>query len=162
MAQETISFEQFLNTVNTDYQDFIQDLHVYLTNNECKAKFEQKSSGYFVSYSHAKSKKSIANLLFRKKGMMVRIYGEHASEYVDFLNTLPEDMVQSVEEALVCKRLIDPSACNPKCSMGYDFTIENKRFQKCKNGSFVFFISKANNPYIKSFIEHEIKERTAG
>ena len=160
MAQKAISFEQFLNTVDSNYQNFIKGLHNDLIDNGCKAKLEEKSSGYFVSYKHTKSKKSIVNFLFRKKGLIIRIYGENANKYPSFLETLPDEMVKSIKKALVCKRLIDPNACNPKCSTGYDFTIGSERFQKCKNGCFMFVINNENNPYIKSFIENEIKERS--
>jgi len=89
MKQEAINFEQFLGAVDSSCQDFIKDLHDYLIDNDCKPKFEQKSSGYFISYKHTKCNKSIANLFFRKKGLYIRIYGERANEYLDFLNTLP-------------------------------------------------------------------------
>jgi len=68
-------------------------------------------------------------------------------------------MVKAIDAALVCKRLLDPTACNSKCSAGYDFTVSGKRFQKCKNGCFVFFINNENNSYIKSFVENEMRAR---
>jgi hypothetical protein len=77
------------------------------------------------------------------------------------MNTLPEEMIKAIGKSSVCKRMIDPNTCNSRCTMGYDFIIGSKRFQKCKNSSFMFLISDENNPYIKSFIENEVTERTA-
>ena len=159
MAKEIIDFEQFLSTVDSNYQEFTSNLHHYLINNGCKSKFEQKSSGLFISYKDGKSKKSIANLLFRKKGLMVRIFGENVRKYIDFMSTLPENMIKAIGKSSVCRRMIDPNACNPRCTMGYDFTIGDEHFQKCKNSCFMFLISDENNPYIQTFIENEVTER---
>jgi len=159
MAQEKISFEQFLDTVKSDFKPFIQELHNYFLDNGCKVEIEEKKSGLLASYKHIKLKKSIINLLFRKNGMLVRIYGENASKYPDFMNTLPNEMVQSIKKAGICKRLVY-NTCSPKCC-GYDFSIGSEHFQKCKFNCFEFLITNENIPYIKSFIENEVRERTS-
>ena len=157
MENEKLNFEQFLEAVDTSHKSFIQDLHNYLINNSFKVTVEEKKSGFLASFKHAKLKKSIVNLLFRKKGMLVRIYGENANKYLDFLNTLPNEMMQTIANATICKRLVH-NTCSPKCS-GYDFTIGSERFQKCRYSCFEFLVTNENNPYIKSFIENETKER---
>ena len=159
MAQEKLSFEQFLGEVDVNDKVFVQDLHNYLLDSGCKAAFEEKKTGLFGSYKHTKSKKSIINLLLKKRGLLVRIYGENANKYLDFLNTMPDEMVQAIEKASECKRLVY-NTCSPKCS-GYDVTIGGERFQKCRYGGFEFPLTKKNNPYIKSFVENEIRERAA-
>jgi len=159
MAQEKISFEQFLATVDASNEVFIQDLHNYLTDKGCKATFEEKKSGMLASYKVGKPPRAVANLLFRKQGMLVRIYGENTSEYHDFLQTLPADMIRSIADAGICKRLVH-NTCSPKCT-GYDFTIGNEHFQKCRYNCFEFLITGESSPYIKSFVEHEIGERSA-
>jgi len=159
VAQEKLDIEQFLGALDGEHPAFIRELHDYLTENGCKVRVEEKKSGFFASYRHVKSKKSIVNFLSRKKGPRVRIYGENAGKYPDLIKALPEEMIRSMREATVCKRLIDPEACSPKCSLGYDFTIGSERFQKCRYGGFEFQVSKENNPYIKSFVENETKER---
>ena len=157
MAQEKISFEQLLAAVEAVHRPFIQDLHNYLLINGCKVTIEEKKSGLLASYKYSKTKKSVANFLFRKKGMLVRIYGEHISGYPDFLQTLPTDMVQSIADAGICKRLVH-NTCSPKCS-GYDFTIGDAHFQKCRYNCFEFLVTDQSNPYIKSFIAHELSQR---
>ena len=99
------------------------------------------------------------NFVFRKKGMLTRIYGERISGYPDFLNSLPEEMVKAIESSAVCKRLVH-GTCNPKC-VGYDFSIENERFQKCRYSCFEFLMTSKSKPYIKSFIGHELMDRLA-
>ena len=157
MTQEKITFEQFLKTVESYHQPFIQDLHDYLIDSGCAVSFEQKKSGLLASYKIGKPKKALLNFVFRKAGMLVRIYGENAGTYLDFLNTLPSGMVESIASSGDCKRLIS-GGCSPKCS-GYDVTVNGERYQKCKYNAFEFLVTDENNPYIKSFIENEIKER---
>jgi len=159
MAQEKIIFEQFIEAVDADNKPFIQELHNYLMDNDCKVTFEEKKSGYLASYKYGKPPRAIMNFVFRKQGMITRIYGERISGYPDFLNTLPPEMIESIAKASECKRLIH-NTCSPKCS-GYDFTIGGKRFQKCRYDCFELLMTAESKPYIRSFAEHELKERAA-
>jgi hypothetical protein len=124
----------------------------------CKVTIEEKKSGSLASYKHGKPPKAVANFLFRKAGLLVRIYGENINRYSDFLNTLPAEMVESIQSSSICKRLVQ-NTCSPKCR-GYDFTIGNEHFQKCRYNCFEFLLNKKSNTYIKSFVERELKERT--
>jgi hypothetical protein len=159
MKRETICFDAFMATVEPQHQIFIQDLHDFLIENGCKVEIEEKRSGMLASFKHVKLKKSIINLLFRKKGMLVRIYGENAHKYAAFLNELPSEMLQSIQKAGICKRLVN-GTCSPKCC-GYDFILNGEHMQKCKFGCFEFLISNENSPHIRAFIENEMAERTA-
>ena len=94
MSQEKLSYEQFLETVDANDRDFVEGLNNYLLDNGCKPAFEEKKTGSFGSYKHTKSKKVIANLLSKKHGLFVRIYGENVSKYPDFLEKLPKEMVE--------------------------------------------------------------------
>ena len=158
MTQEKLNFEQLLKAVDTNYQAFTLDLHNYLLNNGCKATFEEKKTSILGSYKHTKSKKVVINLLLKKDGLFVRIYGENATKYQKFLNTLPKEMVQSIANATICKRLVH-NTCSPKCS-GYDVTIGKERFQNCRYGGFEFLVTNESSLSIKSFVENEIKART--
>ena len=160
MAQEKLNFEGFLEAA-ADPKDraFAQDLHGYLLENGCKAAFEEKKTGLLGSYKHTKTKRAIINLLLKKKGLLVRIYGENANKYLDFLHTLPAEMVESIDSASICKRLVH-NTCSPKCS-GYDVTIGGTRFQKCRYSCFEFLRTEESASYIRSFVENELGERTA-
>ena len=157
MAQAKISFEQFIEAVDMDNKLFVQDLHNYLLDNGCKATFEEKKSGFLASYKFGKPQRALMNFIFRKKGMLTRIYGERISGYPDFLNALPTEMVKSIKSAGICKKLVNKT-CSPKC-VGYSFTIGNEHFQKCRYSCFEFLMTSKSNPYIKSFVKHELTER---
>ena len=157
MTKMKISFEQFFETVEADNKAFVQDLHNYLLENGCKVTFEEKKNGYLASYKYGKPPKALMNFVFRKEGMLARIYGERISSYPDFLNTLPEEMVQHIEGAGVCKKIVS-NACNLKCN-GYDFTIGDKHFQKCRYNCFEFLMTSKSKPHIKAFVEHEVNWR---
>ena len=159
MAQEKISFDRFMEAVDVNHHPFIQELHGFFTDNGCKETIEEKKSGLLVSYKHTKTKKSVANLLFRKKGLLIRIYGENVGQYPDFLNTLPDNMVQSIDSASECKRIVH-NTCSPKC-IGYDVTIRGVRYQKCRYNAFEFLVEHENYPFIRTFVENELNARNA-
>ena len=156
---EKITFEQFIEAVETEHQPFVRELHGYLLESGCKVTFEEKKSGCTASYKHGKKKRALAYFIFRKARMLVRIYGEYIGGYPDFLNTLPGEMVEGIAGAGDCKRLVS-SGCSPKCS-GYDFTIGGQHLQKCRYNCFEFLVTGESNAYIKSFTEHELRERAA-
>jgi len=159
MAQIKISSEQFLGAAAPDNQAFVQDLHNYLLGKSCKTSFEEKKTSLLASYKYGKPPKALINLLLRPRGLSVRIYGENTGQYLDFMQTLPAEMVASIAGAPICGRLVQ-NTCSPKCS-GYDVTIGGQRLQKCRYGGFEFLVTDESSPYIEAFIEHEIKARTA-
>ena len=157
MAQEKISFEQFIKAVDADNKPFVDGLHKYLLENGCKVTFEEKKSGYLASYKIGKPQRALLNFVFRKSGILARIYGEKIGSYPEFLNTLPSKMVESIDGAGICKRLVH-NTCSPKC-VGYDFTIADEHYQKCRYNCFEFLMTAESNPYIKTFIENELQGR---
>jgi|GEM_PF-98544 len=156
---EEYSFEDFLSTVDPEYRGFVGNLHEYLMQSACKMKIEAKSSGYLVSYTHAPSKRVILNFVFRKTGLIVRIYGDHVNQYPAFIDTLPAGMLAAIAKAPVCKRLMDPNDCNPKCAMGYEFVVRGDVFKKCKYNCFMFAVNEESNPFIRLFVEREVGAR---
>jgi len=160
MAQEKITFEQFIESVDAGHKPFVQEIHNYFVSIGCKIAFEKKANGYLASYKHGKPPKAVMNFIFRKQGMLARIYGERISSYPDFLNALPSEMINSIENAGTCKRLTE-NTCSTKC-MGYDFTIGDAHFQKCRYNCFEFLLTDESKPYIKSFVEHELAGRNSG
>ena len=157
MVQAKVSFEQFMEAVDADNKPFVEDLHAYLLENGCKVAFEEKKSGFLASYKYGKPQRVVMNFVFRKNGMMTRIYGERISGYPDFLNSLPSEMIDSIKSAGICKRLAH-GTCSPKCA-GYDFTIGTEHFQKCRYSCFEFLMTSKSNPFIREFAEHELKGR---
>lgn len=151
-----IAFDDFIASVPVENQDFVKELHNRLMELGCKIEIKSAKSGYMVSYLY--NKKTVANYVFRRKGMLVRIYGVHVGEYEKVLETLPDKMIREIQKAPICKRLADPTACNPKCSMGYDFWLKGEHYQKCRNSAFLFLVCPQNNPFIQSLILNEVEE----
>ena len=99
------------------------------------------------------------NLLFRKKGLLVRIYADNHYKYADFIGSLPEQMQKEIGKASNCKRLLNPEDCSSNCVMGFDFFIGKNHYQKCKYSCFQFAVNDESIPFITKFIENECRER---
>lgn len=147
----------FIITVDSALTEFVTALHHKLTEDGCTIEVKEAKSGYVVSYLY--NKKAIANYVFRKKGIIARIYGNHIDDYMELLDTLPDRMMKIIQDAQVCKRLINPDDCNPKCAMGYDFILHGQRHPKCRNNAFMFLLCEENNPFIKTFLMSELAAR---
>lgn len=150
---EKYTFDDFLTSVEEENQKFVSELHDELTKLGCQIGVKLAKSGHVVSYSL--KKKALANYVFRKKGLLIRIYANHIDQYMDVLDTLPEGMVKTIQEAAICKRLVDLDSCNQKCSMGYEFSLQGQRLQRCRNGAFMFLVNKENKPFIKDLLLSE-------
>ena len=74
-----------------------------------------------------------------------------------FLDTLPEKVKKEIKNASVCKRLLNPDDCNPKCAMGYTFSLDGEQYQKCRYMAFQITLSEENNSYIRQFLEKELQ-----
>ena len=74
-----------------------------------------------------------------------------------FLDTLPEKVKKEIKNASVCKRLLNPDDCNPKCAMGYTFSLDGEQYQKCRYMAFQPTLSEENNPYIRQFLGKELQ-----
>lgn len=151
-----ISFDNFLENVDTGNKNFASEVNSFLLESGCKCEVKDAKSGFTVSYVFSSNKKTIATFICRKSGVKLRIYPQHLSEYESFLSTLPEKMKKEIKKASVCKRLLNPDDCNPKCVMGYDFYLGDERYQKCRYMAFQPTLSQENNLFIKSFLKHEI------
>lgn len=150
-----IGFDDFITSVLMENQDFVRELHDRLMQLGCKIEIKTAKSGYVVSYLF--NKKTVANYVFRRKGMLVRIYGVHVNQYEKLLDTLPEEMIRAIQDAPICKRLVDPDSCNPKCSMGYDFWLKGQHYQKCRSNAFMFWVCPQNNPFIQTLLLNEVE-----
>jgi len=155
-----MSFDDFLISVVPQYQGFARSINDYMLNNGCALKITTAKNGLVVSYQHLAKKKVVMNFVFRKKGLVVRIYGDHVGEYPEFLETLPGSMKESIRTAPSCKRFEDPPRCSPKCG-GYVFSIGDAQYQKCRYSCFMFVVDDESIPFITSHIEKELAARAA-
>lgn len=152
---EKYMFHDFLDSVTDDNKEFVSGLHDELTKLGCKADVKLAKSGYVVSY--ILNKKTIANYVFRKKGLIARIYASHIGQFMEILDTLPDEMAHTIQEAPICKRMVDPTACNQKCPMGYNLLLKGEHLQRCRNSAFMFLIQESSRPFVKSLILNEAK-----
>lgn len=149
-----MQFEEFLQSVEESSRDFVAKLHKFLTERGCKCDIKEAKSGFVVSY--LKNKKTLMNYVQRKTGTKARIYAANVVSYQEMLNTLPPALKTEIIKAPPCKRLLDPTACNSKCSMGYTFTMDGEEYKKCRNNAFLFALSEENNPFIGEFLNREL------
>ena len=158
MEKNDLTFEGFLMDVNPAYHEAVTQMHSLLLNNGCSVKMDFAKNGYLVSYSD-ESKRVIVNFVFRKSGLIIRIYGGAVNKYNDFIETLPAGMIKAIEKAPVCKRLIDITKCNSRCRMGYDFMLKGTHYQKCQYNCFMFPVNDESIPFINDFILKELTSR---
>ena len=150
-------YNMFMETVDERFRSFVNQINEHLTGNGCKCDIKLQKSGYVVSYVLNRRKRTLATFVSRKSGMKLRIYPEHIQEYQSFLDTLPEKVKKEIKKSSVCKRLVNPDDCNSKCAMGFTFVLDGVQYQKCRYMAFQPTLSEENNPYIKKFLDEELR-----
>ena len=153
-----MSFDDFIISVVPHYQGFARSINDYMLNNGCALKITTAKNGFVVSYQHLAKKRVVMNFVFRKKGLVVRIYGDHVGEYPEFLEKFPETMKESIRKAPSCKRFDTPPKCNSKCG-GYVFNLGNTQYQKCRYSCFMYVVDDERIPFITAHIERELAAR---
>ena len=73
MAKEKASFKEFLSAVAPEHQAFVEKLNTKLIEQGCVLVIKEAKSGYAASYQL--EKKTVMNWVFRKSGILARIYG---------------------------------------------------------------------------------------
>ena len=144
------TFDDFLKTVEPQHKAFAESMHKELIANGYKAAIESKATGFFIGYKHPKTKRSLMNFLFRKKGLLVRIYP--ASKTPIIPNAVTEGMIKEIDKAITCKM------CSEKCIKGYKFAINDQAYDKCHYGAFLFVVSEESKPVIAKWVKTEIEE----
>lgn len=98
-----ITYDDFIETVEEANLAFVNDLHLMFLKNGCKLEIKEAKQGYVVTYIYTKDKKKIAlmNYVFRKTGMMVRIYARHIYMYQELLDLLPQEMKKNVVKRVI-------------------------------------------------------------
>lgn len=78
MGKTKLRFEEFVAAVNKDDVYFVKEFHQELTEAGYKIEVKEAKSGYVISY--LLNKKTVANYVFRKKGLIIRIYANHIKD----------------------------------------------------------------------------------
>ncbi len=137
-------------------RSLVEDINGFLLDNNCKREIKTAKSGFTVSYLLQDTKKTLAVFVCRKTGIKIRIYPQRLNEYMNFLDELPANMKKEIAKASVCKRLLNPDDCNPKCVMGYDFIMDKEHYQKCRHMAFMFTVTEESVSYIKEFLNNDL------
>ena len=154
-----IVFEDFLMTTPLPHQAFVSELHKKLTENGCKFEIKSAKNGYVVSYRW--DNKTIMNWVFRKSGILARIYGDNVNRYEAVIEELPESMHKIMTGASDCKQLQNPPQCNSTCVKGMIFHIDGDIHKKCRYNGMFFPLSKETERYIEKLIFSELSVRQA-
>ena len=159
MPKAVIPFSSFVEAAGLDHIDFVTILQDYMIENDCKTEIKEAANGYVVSYVHKPSKRTVFNYVFRREGLLIRIYADNVPSYMEILESWPDSMKDTIKKAGVCKRLVDPEACNARCLGGFDFMVDGERQQKCRYGSFMHLLDEEAKPYLKEMVEREVQAR---
>lgn len=161
MAASKPTFEEFMFDVHPALHPFVARMHERLTLTDCTFELKMAKSGYVASYAYKKTKRVVLNYVFRKKGMLARVYGDYACRDQALIDSLPEAVAKSVAKAPVCKRLIDPMSCSSNCPMGYTFEIDGELKHKCRYNCFLILLDDVSMPAVEALIEAELAGRAA-
>ncbi len=157
MAKEIASFKDFLSAVAPEHQRFVEDLNNKLIEQGCVLVIKEVKSGYAASYQL--EKKTVMNWVFRKSGILARIYGDNASKYEDTIASLPADMQKKMITSRDCKRLIDPNDCSGTCVKGFVYALNGDIHRKCRNDGMFFLLTNQTAEHIAGLVCAEITVR---
>lgn len=159
MAKEKAAFQEFLSAVAPEHQAFVEKLNDKLVELGCNLVIKEAKSGYVASYQL--EKKTVMNWVFRKTGLLARIYGDNAAKYEDIIAALPADMQEKMTSSRNCKRLLDPSACSDTCVKGFVYELNGEIHKKCRNDGMFFLLTKETAEHIAELICAEVAVRKA-
>ncbi|WP_044295769.1 hypothetical protein [Robinsoniella peoriensis] len=157
MAKEKASFKEFLMAVTPEHQAFVEKLNNKLIEQGCDLVIKEVKSGYTASYQL--KKKTVMNWVFRKSGILARIYGDNAGKYEDILASLPADMQKEMTTSRDCKRLIDPNACSDTCVKGFVYALNGETHKKCRNDGMFFWLTNETAEHIAGLVCAEVNVR---
>lgn len=157
MAKEKVSFKEFLMAVTPEHQAFVEKLNNKLIEQGCDLVIKEVKSGYTASYQL--KKKTVMNWVFRKSGILARIYGDNAGKYEDILASLPADMQKEMTTSRDCKRLIDPNACSDTCVKGFVYALNGEIHKKCRNAGMFFWLTNETSEHIAGLVCAEVNVR---
>jgi len=159
MAKTKIEFEQFADAAGGEHRGFVSALHQFMLDNDCRYEIKEAKAGYVLSYIFEPANRTVLNYVFRKKGPMIRIYGDNAAFYMQRFAGWPAEMKASVQKTRDCRRMLDPNACLSTCMMGFTFMLDGAEMKKCRNNCFMFYLSEDNNFFLREMVEQEMKYR---
>ena len=160
MVKEKVSFKEFLLEIAPEHRAFVEKLNNKLIEQGCNLVVKEAKSGFAASYQF--DKKTVMNWVFRKSGVMARIYGDNAGKYEDIIASLPADMQKKMTTSRDCKRLIDPNACSDTCVKGFVYALNGNIHKKCRNDGMFFLLTNETAEHIARLVCAEVTVRKLG
>lgn len=157
MAKANSLFTEFLSAVAPEHQAFVEKLNNKLIEQGCSLVIKDAKSGCTASYQL--EKKTVMNWVFRKSGILARIYGDNAGNYEDIIASLPADMQKKMTTSRDCKRLIDPNACSETCVKGFVYSLNGETHKKCRNDGMFFLLTDETAEHIAGLVCAEVAVR---
>lgn len=151
-----IQFEDFLNILNSTEVHLALAINDLYISGGCKRDIKESASGFTVSYLSGTTKKTLANFICRKTGLKIRITPQKPFDCADLICNLPDNMKKDMVRGNTCKRLLGENVCNPRCLMGYTFTIDDELYNKCRSMAFLFSVTDENLHHILAFIKKSL------
>lgn len=161
MEKAPLTYETFLLDVSPLQRPFVDQIHALFTKGGCGVEVAQAKSSYVVSYQYELKRHVVANFIFRKSGVVIRVYGDHVGEYQALLADFPEAVKAKIVKAGPCRRMLDPTKCNSRCPMGNVFTLDGVEHKKCRYNNFLIPVTEENTPHILRLLQAEMNARTA-
>ena len=160
MAKTKRTIEDFIETVEENYKDFVRELNEILLAEEYKLRIQMtKNNGLSISYTKPKMKWRLLGLSIRDNQLTIHINAEHYKKYPELLNNMPQVVKDHLENVHDCLKIANPDKCWKACEPGYDFHVGDKSYQACRYDCFKTKINKENIPFFLELIECEIRER---
>jgi len=160
MTKTKRTIEDFLETVEDNYKDFVRELNEILLAEEYKLRIQMtKNNGLSVSYTKPKMKWRLLGLSIRDNQLVIHINTEHYKKFPDLLNNMPEVVKEHMENVYTCPKITNLNKCWKSCEPGYDFKVKGKSYQACRYDCFKMKVNKENIPFLVELIEREIRER---
>lgn len=159
MEKQNLGLNNFLILLSDEQKYFLLEIDKFLSQNNYKPKVEPTKTMEKCTYISSKTRRAITSITLKNNNLAVHIYGDGINKYMDSALKMPNDMIAVMKKGTKCKKLENPTACNPKCIGGYDYYIDNIRYQKCRFMSFKYIYSKDNSEHIKKFIINECENR---
>lgn len=157
----TVSYDDFLLDVPPMQRPLVDQIDALLRGHGMAVKVIRAKSGCVVSYAMGAKGHTVANFIFRKKGVFIRVYGDHVERYQDLLATFPDATRGAIAKAGACRRMLDPTKCNPRCQMGNVFVMDGVEHKKCRYNNFILFVDEGNFEAILGLLNAEVGERAS-
>lgn len=161
MTDTEISYDDFLNEVHPMNMEFVTCLNDYLIDNGCRTEIKPAARSSVLSCVHKAGKKTVFNYVFRKSGMIARIYADNQHKYPELVRELPGSIKKIIADSPDCKRLLDPAACSSRCPKGYTFTLGGETHKKCRYNCFMIPVNPETSPHIRELVCKELEFRNA-